>query len=470
MVSLALHRLKLRLAALRTDTLQAKAMRNAGISLSVRMASIAAGFLAQLVLARVLGVSEFGLYAYTWSWMLVLAILGKAGGDIAAVRYVAAYRASQDMARLKGYIHFAIITCLGVSIVAACSVGLLLGRLSAYVNIAPTVAEGLVAMLYVLPIYALAMVQTGILRGVERIFEALLTQNLLLQLGILLFIGLHYSLNASTPTAITAIWASGIAALATTAVQMVIIAKHTPILDRNVRAAYALKEWLTVSATIMTSTGLYQLFGQLDVLAVGTFLGTSVAGLYSVALRFTRLVMTGLEIANQSTAHMFPGLYQRGETRKLQQIVRLNASMSILYTLPPAFILFVWPTHILALFGESFVDGATLLRILLVAQMVGVISGPNGILLNLTGHERELAMILGMTLIVFVTMLAMLIPTKGAIGAAVATLIAYSIHNFASSLRVWQRLRINPTAIALTLKATISPPHIHMLPFMNSCE
>lgn len=444
-----MHRLKLRLAALRTDTLQAKAMRNAGISLSMRVASIAAGFLAQLVLARVLEVSEFGLYTYTWSWMLVLAILGKFGGDIAAVRYVGAYRVSHDTARLKGYVRFVIITCVGVSIAAAYSVGLLLGWSGASINITPTVAEGLAAVLYVLPIYALVMVQTGILRGVERIFEALLTQNLLLQLGILLFIWLYSRLSATMPTAITAIWASGIAALATAIVQLVIIAKHTPILDRSVHTVYTPKEWLAVSATIMTSTGLYQIFGQLDVLAVGTFLSTSAAGIYSVALRFTRLVMAGLEIANQSTAHMFPGLYQRGETRKLQQIVRLNASMSILYTLPPAFILFVWPTHILALFGESFVDGATLLRILLVAQMVGVISGPNGILLNLTGHERELAMILGMTLIVFVTMLAMLIPTKGAIGAAVATLIAYSIHNFASSLRVWQRLRINPTAIAL---------------------
>lgn len=449
MVTSALHRLKLRLTALRTDTLQAKAMRNAGISLSVRMASIAAGFLAQLVLARVLGVSEFGLYTYVWSWMLVLAILGKFGGDIAAVRYVGTYRTSQDGAHLKGYVRLVIATSLVASIAAASAAGLLLARFGKYVHIEPSVAEGLMAVLYILPIYALVMVQTGILRGVERIFEALLTQNLLLQLGILLFIWLYYNFNSSTPTAITAIWASGIAALATAVIQLAIIAKHLPIFDRSVRAAYSVREWLTVSATIMTSTGLYQIFGQLDVLAVGTFLGTSAAGIYSVALRFTRLVMAGLEIANQSTAHMFPGLYQRGEMSKLQKIVRLNARMSIVYTLPPAFILFVWPTHILALFGESFMDGATLLRILLVAQMVGVISGPNGILLNLTGHERELALILGATLILFVMMLAMLIPTKGAVGAAVATLIAYSIHNFASSLRVWQRLRINPTAIGL---------------------
>src|SRR3954466_12160765 len=61
----------------------------------------------QVALARALGASEFGVYAYTLTWLNVLTIVGLMGVDHTALRFVAAHRAKNETSHLHAFLRFA---------------------------------------------------------------------------------------------------------------------------------------------------------------------------------------------------------------------------------------------------------------------------------------------------------------------------------------------------------------------------
>src|SRR5499427_5428532 len=76
-------------------------------------AGIGLTYCSQLVIARFVGVDAYGLYAYVFAWMTVLAYFSALGFDVALLRFVPAYEAVQDWCRLKGVIRYS-QRCAGV--------------------------------------------------------------------------------------------------------------------------------------------------------------------------------------------------------------------------------------------------------------------------------------------------------------------------------------------------------------------
>jgi O-antigen/teichoic acid export membrane protein len=65
-------------------------------------AGVGLTYCAQLVIARVVGVNTYGVYAYVFAWMGVLAYFSTLGFDVALLRFVAAYEAEGAWALLRG--------------------------------------------------------------------------------------------------------------------------------------------------------------------------------------------------------------------------------------------------------------------------------------------------------------------------------------------------------------------------------
>ena len=59
-------------------------------------------FVSQIVLARIIGVVEFGIYSYVLSWLGVLALGGKAGLDSALQRFIPEYAGKQQWGLCHG--------------------------------------------------------------------------------------------------------------------------------------------------------------------------------------------------------------------------------------------------------------------------------------------------------------------------------------------------------------------------------
>src|SRR5690349_23732447 len=78
-------------------------VRGAGWSLGGTAIGAIASFLVQIVLARALEATRYGVYSYLLAWVNVAVLVGKLEFDTAAIRFVAAYDGQRQDGLLRGF-------------------------------------------------------------------------------------------------------------------------------------------------------------------------------------------------------------------------------------------------------------------------------------------------------------------------------------------------------------------------------
>lgn len=433
------------LIRLQSDALHIEVIKNLKASFFIKISSMILGLLVQLLLVRMLGIEQFGIYTFIWAAFLTLAILGKLGFELAAIRLVATYRTNKQWSLLYGFIRRSRVLIFLASCLVSFTTYFVLTSLVKLGRVEAEIADVFFISLLILPIYTLSELNVGILRGLDHLTQALFTQNIFFPLTIIFFMLLH-RVFVEQMSAYTIMLISGVALLLTVFVQHRLILKTLPTSIKREMPIYHTKEWTRISIAMMSSSGIEQLMRQLDIIVIGAFIGPAASGVYSVAIRFSRMVNLGLQISNQATAHMMSPLYVQNCKDELQKVVSLTTIASIATTLPIVFILLFWPSEILGLFGRSFADeGKIILQILLIGQLVNALSGPNGLLMNMTNYQNELVLIVIVALLTQIGSMWLLIPTIGVTGVAIARTIATIFRNIAITLRIRRHLDINPT-------------------------
>src|SRR5262249_34637358 len=158
----------------------------------------------------------------------------------------------------------------------------------------------------------------------------------------------------------------------------------------------------------------------LEVVVIGFFLGPTAAGFYFVATRITAVFAM---IAGSISLYAMPqisNLFYSNGKRELQAILRSLAVISaILVGL--AFLLVVAAGKLLLwAFGSVYIAAYPALLVLAAGASIGALVGPAAHLLLLTGHEGAYPRIVASALVVRFLLIAILGPTLGLMGAALA--------------------------------------------------
>jgi O-antigen/teichoic acid export membrane protein len=119
----------------------------------------------------------------------------------------------------------------------------------------------------------------------------------------------------------------------------------------------------------------------------------------------------------------------------------------LLAAAPVVTLMVCFPHWLMWLFGDEFVAGAPLLRILAIGQFINVATGSVGYLLMMTGHEKDMRNSLLVVAPCSILLSLWLIPLYGATGAAVATALAIAGQNLLAVFWVRRRLGFNTLAI-----------------------
>lgn len=162
----------------------------------------------------------------------------------------------------------------------------------------------------------------------------------------------------------------------------------------------------------------------------------------SVAERLGNAINFFLIISNFFLAPIVARHYPRGElsemSSRLSQITRLTALCSA----PVAFVVIFFPGRLLSLFGEEYVAGALFLSIIGAAQFYAVVMGSKNILLNMSGHERDLLGTIAIAFAVELVAMAVLGPALGAVGFIIAYAVNLVCQNTLAGLAVKRRIGI----------------------------
>lgn len=408
---------------------------------AIRGAGLVLCFASQVVVARALGAAAFGAYAYLFAMLALFAVPARIGSDIASVRFVAAYRAGERAGLLAPYLRWtAGAVGRASAVVAVAWFALLATGVLAPDGLSAAQAGLAVAAL---PLLAAVRVGEGALRGGGRVVDAFVPYHVAWPALLVVAV---WAFGTAGGVSLTGVLAAQLAAFAVAA------AAHAVAVARLVgRSAAATTPSGADRAAWRRATlvlGLYSLFGlvlgQLDVVVVGALLDPATAGRYAAAWRVATLVAAVPTAFNLVFAPRVAALWADGDVVRLEHVLRSGMALVLAATVPLALVVVALRHPVLALFGDGYGEAGAVLVVLCAAQVAIAAGGPVGILLNMTGHERDGAVVLGVAAAVNVAVALALVPVAGMAGAAWATAVCTVGWNAALWSVARRRLGVRP--------------------------
>jgi O-antigen/teichoic acid export membrane protein len=395
--------------------------RLAGTIFIIRVVSAGLAYLSQILLARWMGGSDYGVYVYVWTWVLLLGSMLDFGIAVSAQKLIPQYRASGEHALLRGFLSGSRwMTFIQSSVISALLAGIV--KISS-----PWIEPGTVMPLYIgcltLPAFVVANTQDGIARSHDWMRLGLMPQFVVRQSLIIGFtagaIALGFSLGATA------------AMLASAAAVWIAMTGQMIVMNRRLRAtiepgpkSYDFRGWLVVSLPILMVEGFYLLLSYTDVLLLQQFRSSEEVGVYFAVVKTLALVSFIHYAMAATTAHRFAEYHATGDRARLSAYVTHAIQWTFWPSVAASALLLVFGKPLLWLFGPQFVAGYDIMFIAAIGLVVRSAIGPVERLLNMLGHQHVCALAYGSAFVVNVVLCVMLIPRFGGHGAAAATSIA----------------------------------------------
>lgn len=381
-----------------------------------------------ILLARGLGVDGYGVYAFSLSIMGILLVGATAGMPTLLLREVAASCNLSEWGRLRGVLMFSgrvvLISSVFFSAIGIITVYILRGDLYE--------KEALVycVMLAMLPIYALLSTTTSAISGLHRVNLGQSIQMLLLPGMVFVVVGTLFWLFPQLKYPEYALIGQCVAALLVLVAGLATLYRVAPKqIFGDIKQTYR-SDWAKSSFPFVLSGGAWVINSQADLLMLGWIGCPADVGSYNVAVRMSALVVFGATAINAVVTPYFASAYAANDNEAIQKLVNTATRVGLFLALPLGAVFIVFGESILGLtFGEEYKAGYAPMAVIVVGKLFNAGFGWAGIILNMTGHEGEVAKAMGWATIVNIVLNAALIPEYGTVGAAVASCITLGIWN-----------------------------------------
>jgi O-antigen/teichoic acid export membrane protein len=402
-------------------------------------------YCSQLVIARIVGVDTYGVYAYVFAWMVVLAYFSTLGFDVGLLRFVPAYEAERAWPLLQGVIQYAqrraAFVGFSVIFIGICAV-------NAWTS-SPELRSTFLAGFALVPILALVRIRCSAVRAFGGVVSALVPDRVVREgtlIGLLAVasLGMGWTLNA--PFVMVATLISSTLGLVCAGLAM---RRRRPRAIHDILPAYDAAAWRRAAIPLLILGATEALMNRTGVILLGWIADTKNAGIYSLAFNIALVVTLPRIAVNTLFAPVISDLYARSDKETMQVLITRTASWTFSAGLFIAAALFLLAEPLLAWFGAGYEAGVPALRVLLISQAMAASAGSQLYVMTMTGHERSAAVLLVSCAMVNAAASAVLIGTFGLAGAAIGTAVSLVVWNVAMALFLWRRLNLLPGVLAI---------------------
>jgi O-antigen/teichoic acid export membrane protein len=433
---------------------ETRAMALAGIAARVVNAGVV--FLTQVLFARALGVSDYGVFATANTLFLLVAGFATFGLAITPQRFWPEYTANRDMARLRGLARFSILApfALGalLAVVAGGVIWLARDALSP-----PVAAAALIAMIAV-PAQASLDVVEGI--ALARAWKALAygVAFVVRPLLVPLLFGLAWISGAglSAPLVVICI------AIAAWLTAVLLVALVGLKLRRELGTGPGVMMpglWLRTALPVMLIDGAFMLMTTADIVLLTVLRSDAEVGVYSAAARLVALVAFVHAGLTWASGHHFSALHQAGDRAGLAAYAAQTTRWTFLPSVAAAVVAALAAPLALMLFGKDFDGGGLITAVLLLGLLVRAAVGPAEQLLVMTDNQLAAAYAYAWAFVLNVGLGAALIPAWGGLGAATATALAYAAAAAIIAREVRLRLGFGISVLAVLRRSPEKTAH-----------
>jgi O-antigen/teichoic acid export membrane protein len=395
--------------------------RLAGTIFIIRVASAALAYLSQILLARWMGGSDYGVYVYVWTWVLLLGSMMDFGISSSAQKIIPEYRTRGEHSLLRGFLSGSRWMTFVVSSVVS---GLLAGLVKL---LSPWIENTAVVPLYIgcltLPAFVVANTQDGIARSHDWMRLGLMPQFIVRQaliIGVtagMFVLGVHLGATAAMLASATAVWIAMIG-------QMVMLNHRLSSHIEPGPKSYDIGGWLSVSLPILMVEGFYLLLSYTDVLVLQQYRSSEEVGVYFAVVKTLALVSFIHYAMSATTAHRFAEYHALGDQARLSAYVAHAIKWTFWPSLGATLLLLMMGRPLLWLFGPQFVVGYDIMFVAAIGLVVRAAIGPVERLLNMLGHQYVCALAYALSFVMNVVLCIALVPRFGGHGAAAATSIS----------------------------------------------
>lgn len=432
--------------------------RHSAVFFAGTLFTAAAGYLFKIYLARVLGAGALGLFTLGMTLVGFFGLFNGLGLPQAAVRFVAAYSATEQWSRLHGFLRRAFLL-LGLGNIVLAGVLLVLGPILARrMYHAPDLIPYLPLFAGILILGAFTSLLGQVLAGYKDVALRTVITNFIgsplnIVFGVILLtlgFGLRGYLAAQLASAAV--------------VLLMLLAAAWRLTPKQARRAFDTatpmeREVFWFSAAVFGVSFLEFVLGQADKILLGAFLDVRQVGIYSVAAALVVFVPVALQSVNQIFSPTIADLHARGERILLGRLFQTLTKWILGFTLPLAFVMILFSRPLMRLFGPAFEAGWLVLTLGALGQLVNAGTGSVGYLLLMSGNQARLIRVQVLMAIFMVGATFVLIRPFGMAGVALASALTNVFNNYLCLRQVRAALQLSPynrTYLRLLAPAAVS--------------
>jgi O-antigen/teichoic acid export membrane protein len=411
--------------------------RLAGTIFFIRVASAGLAYFSQVLLARWMGTSHYGIYVYVWTWVLLLGSVLDFGIASSAQKLIPEYRASGQLALLRGFVTGSRWMSFGISAAVATLLAGLVWLLSSKTDHDTIVPLYLAC--FTLPAFVVANTQDGIARSHDWMRLGLMPQFVVRQ-GFIIGFTAGAVVLGITLDSTTAMEASAAAVWLAMLGQMFALNRKLKKTIEPGAQSWDMRGWLATSLPILMVEGFYLLLSYSDVLMLQQFRSSDEVGVYFAVVKTLALVSFIHYAMSATTAHRFTEYHTSGDHARLTAYVTHAVKWTFWPSLAATTLLLIFGRPLLYLFGHQFVAGYDIMFVAAAGLVARSAVGPVERLLNMLGHQNICALAYGVSFALNILLCVILIPRFGGYGAAASTSLALIFETVLLFLIVRNRL------------------------------
>lgn len=382
-------------------------------SLGLRFGGLALQFLVSIYAARLLGASGYGVYVFAFTVASMTGAMLSFGLTQMAVREIATLVVQERWPEVRGWlqVHGAgVLASIGVAAV------LLFALERTGYLVSPI---GWVALTVAAACHATSLALSHTLNGLQRLQASQFFEMIARPLAFmaLTWLALRSGVHASAGLVY---WAS-VAALALTLPALALLARRE-LSAQMPRPAPApvrtTRLWLREAFPFFLTTALGTMQANVALLILGYHSTSAEIGVFRAATRGIDLVIIATAITGAVLAPMLARSMGAGDRAQSQRLVTDSAVLACLLGWPVCFGLFFYGDLYLALFGDEFVGGASIMRVLALTQAAVLLAGPCNPILAMGGQQRLILRTVVASLTATGVVSLALVPEMGSTGAA----------------------------------------------------
>jgi len=401
------------------------------------------GFLFTWLVSRWYGASGQGVFAIAFLFLSVGTMVAKMGTETSIVKWIA--NASNSSTK-KSIYYETIVLALFSSLIVSVGVFFFSDVISIWYN-KPTLNMAIQVSAFAIPFLTILDVSANYFKGDKKIGWFGLYFYTLKFVFPLIFLILAYIFSIIYKEIPIVSYAIGIS------ICSILITIHLWINFKKTKkektSKMGYKFVFLESYPMMISSAIVMIMGWSDVFILGFFVDEPKIGVYSVCVKVATVVTFVYNAIATIVTPKIAQFYAKREYDLLQEMISKASKIMLLTGIPIFMILFIFSKQVLGFFGNDFNSGVSILRVLLCAQLINVLTGPVGPLFQMTGLQKKLQSYIIVSLTLNITASLVLIYPFGMIGVSIASAIGMVFWNIAGARFLNKNMKIKtwPTKI-----------------------